>query len=188
MARDISGNDLVVAQNGNIYVTSPDGKEKPSKLYLIKPNGEKTVVDEGLKFANGLALTPDQQQLYVTESTSQAVWIYQIQPDGKLAHKQKYGWLHTKDTDQDAWADGLKCDRTGKVYVTSRMGIQIFDQLGKVQALLPIPAGLASNVCFGGPAFDTLYVTAGNKVYRRKLKVQGVNTFEPPIKPAAPRL
>jgi gluconolactonase len=188
VARDIAGNDLVVAQNGNIYVTSPDGKEKPSKLFLIKPNGEKSVVDEGLKFANGIALTPDQQQLYVTESTSHGVWIYQILPDGKLAYKQKYGWLHTNESDPDAWADGLKCDRNGRVYVTTRMGIQILDQIGKVQAMLPVPSGQASNVCFGGPDFDTLYVTAGDKVYRRKLKAQGVNTFETPIKPATPRL
>src|SRR6185503_5591596 len=41
IADSIAGNDLVVANNGNIYVTSPDGTTKPSKLYLIKPNGGK---------------------------------------------------------------------------------------------------------------------------------------------------
>jgi sugar lactone lactonase YvrE/enterochelin esterase-like enzyme len=189
VASDIKGNDLVVARNGNIYVTSPDGKENPSKIYLIRPNGEKIVVDEGLKFANGITLTPDQQQLYVTESTSHVVWIYQIQPDGKLVYKQKYGWLHTNEyQDYVAWADGLKCDRDGRVYVTTRMGIQILDQIGRVQAILPLPGGNASNVCFGGPDFDTLYVTAGDKVYRRKVKTKGVNTFEPPFKPAKPNL
>ncbi|HOY15761.1 MAG TPA: SMP-30/gluconolactonase/LRE family protein, partial [Haliscomenobacter sp.] len=73
----ITGNDITVAKNGNIYITSPDGREKPSKLYLIRPNGEKVVVDEGLKFANGLCLSPDQTQLYVTESASHWVWVYQ---------------------------------------------------------------------------------------------------------------
>jgi hypothetical protein len=96
IADSISGNDIVVANNGNVYVTSPDGIEKPSKLYLIKPGGTKEVVDEGLKFANGLTLTPDQTQLYVTESATHWVWVYQILPDGKLAFKQHYGWLHTR--------------------------------------------------------------------------------------------
>lgn len=41
VADGINGNDLVVAQNGNIYVTSPDGSERPSKLYLIRPDGKK---------------------------------------------------------------------------------------------------------------------------------------------------
>ncbi|MEJ7679198.1 MAG: alpha/beta hydrolase-fold protein [Segetibacter sp.] len=41
VAGNLSGNDLVVAQNGNIYVTSPDGSERPGKLYLIRPNGKK---------------------------------------------------------------------------------------------------------------------------------------------------
>ena len=78
IADSIAGNDLVVANNGNIYVTSPDGTTKPSKLYLIRPNGEKLVVDEGLKFANGVTLSPDQTQLYATESASHWVWIYKI--------------------------------------------------------------------------------------------------------------
>jgi sugar lactone lactonase YvrE/enterochelin esterase-like enzyme len=189
MAGDIKGNDLVAAHNGNIYVTAPAGIHQPGKIYLIRPNGEKIVVDEGLKFPNGITLTPDQQQLYVTESTSHAVWIYQVQPDGKLIYKQKYGWLHTNEFDNYvSGSDGLKCDREGRVYVTTRMGIQILDQIGKVQAIIPVPVGNASNLCFGGPNFDILYVTAGNKVYRRKLKAQGANTFEAPFKPAKPSL
>ena len=54
IADSISGNDIVVAHNGNIYVTAPDGIDKPSRLYLIHPDGKKEIVDEGLKFANGL--------------------------------------------------------------------------------------------------------------------------------------
>lgn len=57
VADSVSANDLVIGANGNVYVTSPNGIGQPSKLYLIKPNGQKTVVDEGLKFANGIALT-----------------------------------------------------------------------------------------------------------------------------------
>lgn len=188
IADSIPGNDIVVASNGNVYVTSPDGTEKPSKLFLIRPGGKKEVVDEGLKFANGLVLSPDQTQLYVTESATHWVWIYKIQADGKLGFKQRYGWLHVRDQDDNAWSDGLRCDTAGRVYVTSRMGIQVLDQAGRVNAIIPIPAGQPSNLCFAGEHFDVLYMTAGDKVYRRKLRTRGANNFEKPYKPVAPRL
>ncbi len=190
VANETPGNDITIAHNGNIYVTSPDGRERASKLYLIKPNGERSVVDEGLKFANGVCLSPDQTQLYVTESTSHWVWVYQIQPDGSLAHKQKYGWLQVRDADENAWSDGLKCDRDGRIYVTSLSGIQVLDQLGRVNAIIPVPKtkGQVSNLCFGGPDFDVMYISCHDKVFRRKVKVKGANNFETPIKPANPRL
>jgi gluconolactonase len=187
VADDISGNDLTVSRNGNIYVTAPEGMEKPGKLYLIRPNGEKSVVDEGVKFPNGIALTPDQTQLYVSESASHWIWIYTIQPDGTLANKQRYGWLHVPDNRENASSDGLKCDSAGRVYTTSNMGIQVLDQTGRVNAILPVPSGQASNCSFGGPGFNTLYVSCGDKVYRRKLKTRGANSFESPEKSAGPK-
>ncbi len=190
VADEIAGNDITIAFNGNIYVSSPDGRERPSKLYLIKPNGEQSVVDEGLKFANGLCLSPDQTQLYITESATHWVWVYQIQTDGSLTNKQKYGWLHVRDVDENAWSDGLKCDREGRIYVTSSSGIQVLDQLGRVNAIIPLPKtkGQVSNLCFGGPNFDILYASCHDKVFRRKVKVKGANNFDKPIKPNNPRL
>ncbi len=173
----LSGNDLIVAKNGNIYITLPDGVERPSQIMLVRPSGEKMVVDSGstgLKLANGLALTPDQQQLLVAESATHWVWIYQVLPDGTLTNKQRYGWLHVPDTGENAWADGLKCDRDGRIYVATRLGIQILDKTGRVNAILPTPNGQSANLCFGGKNFDTLYVMCSDKVYRRKLKVSGL--------------
>jgi gluconolactonase len=188
IADSIAGNDLVVANNGNIYTTAPDGITKPSRLYLIRPNGEKVVIDEGLKFANGVTLSPDQTQLYVTESASHWVWIYKVKADGTLTCKQRFGWLHQADSDDNAWSDGLKCDTAGRVFVASKPGIQILDQLGRVNAVLPVPPtkGQVSNVCFAGADFNIMYVTCWDKVYRRKLKTRGVNYFDKPVKPSAP--
>jgi gluconolactonase len=190
LADSISGNDIVVAYNGNVYVTSPDGVSKPSKICLLRPNGEKLVVDEGIKFANGLTLSPDQTQLYITESASHWVWIYNIQPDGTLANKQRYGWLHMLDSEENAWSDGLKPDTAGRVFICTKLGIQILDQLGRVNAIITTPPSnnQTSNCCFGGQDFNILYVTAGDKVFRRRLKTKGVNFFEGLLKPLAPRL
>jgi sugar lactone lactonase YvrE len=189
VADSISGNDLIVANNGNIYVTSPDGN-KPGKLILIRPGGEKITVDEGLKFPNGVTLSPDQTQLYATESATHWVWTFTVKSDGTLTNKQRYGWLHVPDTEDNAWPDGLKCDTAGRLFVATRIGIQVLDQLGRVNAILPVPPSnsQASNVYFGGPAFDVLYVTAGDKVFRRKLKTEGVHSFQKPLTPRNPKL
>lgn len=190
VADSIAGNDLVVANNGNIYVTAPNGATNPGKLYLIRPNGEKVVVDEGLKFPNGVALSTDQTQLFATESASHWVWAYKIKNDGTLTYKQRYGWLHVPDTAENAWSDGIRCDTAGRVYVATRIGIQVLDQLGRVNAILPAPPsnGQTSNIYFAGPSFNIMYVTAGDKVFRRKLKTRGANSFEKPIKPGSPRM
>ena len=138
VADSIAGNDIIVAKNGNIYVTAPDGLNA-GRLYLVRPSGEKVVVDEGLKFPNGATLSPDQTQLYATESASHWVWIYNIKEDGTLTNKQRYGWLHVPDTEENAWPDGIRCDTAGRVFVATRMGIQVMDQLGRVNAILPTP-------------------------------------------------
>jgi sugar lactone lactonase YvrE/enterochelin esterase-like enzyme len=189
VAEGFRGNDLVVRHDGGIYVTNPGWKEnEPSKVWYINPQGEKKVVDTGLKFSNGLTLSPDQTLLYVADSRSHWVYSYQILPDGSLAYKQRYFHLHAPDTADDSGADGLRVDRAGRLYVATRMGVQICDQAGRVHCILPTPNGKVSNLCFGGENFDTLFATCGDRVYKRKLKVQGAFGFQPPHKPAAPRL
>ncbi|MEO5944993.1 MAG: SMP-30/gluconolactonase/LRE family protein [Ferruginibacter sp.] len=190
VADNISGNDLVIAKNGNIYVTAPNGVSPTGRLYLIRPNGVRVVLDSTLKYPNGITLSPDQTQLYTTESASHWVWIYKIKPDGTLTYKQRYGWLHVPDTDENAWPDGIRCDTAGRMFVATKMGIQIMDQLGRVNAIIPTPPsnGQPSNVCFGGADFNILYVSAGDKIFRRRLKTQGANTFMEPIKPANPKM
>ena len=57
------------------------------------------------------------------------------------------------------------------------------------EAVIPAPQRASlSNVEFGGPNLDELYVTNGDKVFKRKVKVKGVLSWRPPIKPAPPRL
>jgi gluconolactonase len=184
------GNDICVAHNGNIYVTDPPAGTNiaPSKIWLIKPDGEKSIVDTGLKYANGITFSPDQSLLYVGDYHSHWVYSYVIQPDGTLADKQRYYWLHERDVDDDSGADGMRVDRDGRLYVATRFGIQVCDQAGRVQCILPTPNGRVANLCFGGEKFDTLFATCGDKVFKRKLNVTGANGWAEPNKPAPPRL
>ncbi|MFM8290271.1 MAG: SMP-30/gluconolactonase/LRE family protein, partial [Planctomycetia bacterium] len=174
---------------GTIYVTEPgwDGKS-PSRIHLLGPDGGARVVDEGLKFANGICLSPDQTLLYVADSRSHWVWSFSIRPDGTLANKQRYFHLHVPDTADDAGADGLEVDRDGRLWVATRMGVQVCDQIGRVTCILPTPNGRCANLCFGGPDFDHLLACCGDKVYVRRVKVKAAPNFLPPVTPAKPRL
>ncbi len=189
VASGIKANDLVALHNGNLYITEPSSDPKaPSKIWLIKADGSKRVVDTGLKFTNGITASPDQTLLYVAESRSHWVWSYQIQPDGSLRHKQRYFWLHEADTADDSGADGMDVDADGRLYVATRIGVQVCDQAGRVNVILPTPNGKVSNVAIGGPNQNTLFVTAGDKVFQRKLKVRAAQSYQAPIKPKAPGL
>jgi gluconolactonase len=126
--------------------------------------------------------------LYVADSRSHWVYSYQVQTDGTLAHKQKYYHLHVPDTADDSGADGMRTDRDGRLYVATRLGLQVCDQAGRVNCIIPTPNGKVSNLTFGGENFDTIYATCGDRVYSRRVKVQGAHGFAPPHKPAAPRL
>ena len=190
LARGWRGNDLVVNASGGIYVTAPgwDGTS-PSTIHFITPEGVDTVVHTGnLKFSNGICLSPDQSLLYVADSRSRWVWSFVVQPDGSLAQKQKFFHLHGPDTADDSGADGLRVDRDGRLWVATRMGIQVCDQAGRVNCILPSPNGKVSNLCFGGPNFDHLLATCGDKVFVRKVKVTGAPNFLPPTMPAKPKL
>jgi gluconolactonase len=182
------GNDLVVRHDGSIYATDPFTTPGRSAVWFVSAKGEAKKVDEGLAFANGICLSPDQSLLYVADSRSHWVYSYQVQADGSLKHKQKYYHLHVPDTAEDSGADGLRVDRDGRLWVATRMGLQVSDQAGRVNCIIPTPNGKCSNLTFGGPGFDTLYVTCGDKVYSRKVKVKGVNAYQSPIKPKEPRL
>src|SRR5882724_2630808 len=181
VADGIAGNDIVVAHNGNMYVTNPAGNTPgPSKVYLIKPNGEKSVVDTGLKYPNGIALSPDQTLLYVADYASHWVYSYVIQTDGTLIQKQRYYWLLVPDNADQSNADGMRVDRDGRLYVATAMGVQVCDQAGRVQCILRTPNGRVANVTFGGENFDTLFAMSGDKVYKRQLKVKGANAWDAP--------
>ncbi|MCX7415218.1 MAG: SMP-30/gluconolactonase/LRE family protein, partial [Planctomycetia bacterium] len=189
IADGFRGNDIVVNAEGRVFVTEPDSSgTSPSKIHSISPTGEDRIVDTGLKFSNGICLSPDQQLLYVADSRTHWVWSYSVETDGTLSNKQRYYHLHVPDTADDSGADGMRVDRDGRLYVATRMGIQICDQAGRVTCILPTPNGRVSNITLGGKDFDTLLATCDDKVYMRKLKVKAALNFLPPILPPAPKL
>jgi sugar lactone lactonase YvrE len=152
------------------------------KLWLITPSGEKTLLDSGLNHASGVVLSPDGLWLAVAEQGTHWGYSYQVDANGKVQFKQKFYRFHVPDWADDSGAGTWCMDRDGRLYAATRMGVQVFDRNGRVRCILPLQGGPVTSLCFGGPRFDTLFVTCGDKVYQRTFKVPGAPAWAPPTK------
>jgi sugar lactone lactonase YvrE len=185
LAENATVNDLAINVKGDMYFTDTAAR----RVWFLPKGGQPRVMDEGIESPNGVLFSPDQSLLYVSDYVGQLSWVFQIQPDGSLAHKQRYFYVHMPDAATRSSSDGMAVDTDGRVYIATALGVQVFDQIGKCHAILPAPNRAAlSNVEFGGPNFDELYVTNGDMVFKRKTRVKGVASWKAPIKPAPPRL
>jgi gluconolactonase len=181
----IDAHDLVLDHGGRLYAADPAGK----RLWLVDGQHKKTAVPTEIAEPTGVVLSPDQTLLYVADRRGPFVWSFQVKPDGTLANGQTYYHLHLVEGETDSGADGLAVDANGNLYVSTRLGIQVCDQAGRVNGVVSRPAvGGLGRVAIGGAGRDELFVGSGAGLYRRKLRVRGVLAFEPPVKPTAPRL
>ena len=184
---------LAVRADGGLYATlAPAGSDQPTRVVFIPGAGGEPHVVATLPapaVATGVCLSPDQNLLYVADGASHWVHSFVVAADGTLSEGQKYFHLHVPDTRDDAGAFGLAVDRDGRLWVATAMGLQICDQAGRVNVILPLPGGTrATSLAFGGPEFDTVVVTTDDGVFQRRVKVRGAPGCLPPNLPAKPRL
>jgi gluconolactonase len=183
IAEGVESNDLAITTRGEIYFTDPPNK----RVWFIDAKGSKRVVHEGIQFPNGVALSPDQSLLLVADYAERWVWSFQIQPDGGLSNGQPFYRMEIGESFR-SFSDGMTVDTLGYLYVATGEGLQVCDQPGRVVGILNKPQpGPLTNVVFGGPDMKTLYVTAGDKVFRRRMRRQGVLPWSV-VKPPTPRL
>ncbi|MFK8115032.1 MAG: SMP-30/gluconolactonase/LRE family protein [Rubripirellula sp.] len=175
IAEGVKPNDLVVTRTGHIYFTetpkmqvthiAPGGKPRPANV------ATKT---DGAQRPNGIALTPDQGTLAVSDHGGRYTWVWRIESDGKLSHRQPYITLRTPTPDAASKGDGMTTDAVGRYYVTSASGLQMFDPTGRMGGVIAAPSEKPIvSVAFAGPELSYLYIAAGDKVFRRKTKTKG---------------
>ena len=174
--------------------TLPDGlyysDSSASALFWSDYKGQKRQVDQLPIAVSGIVPTPDHAFLNVGGDQSVFTWQFRIGENRALDARQRFGYLHLPDGELATGLSGMTTDEQGRVYVTSKLGIQVMDQLGRVNVILngPPASSAATGLAFGGAALDRLYLTCREKVYRRKLNTKGVKTFEAPVQLPRPGL
>jgi gluconolactonase len=175
IAEDVQSNDLVVTRSGGVYFTDPEHQQ----VWYVPPKGEKRIVDRGLGYPNGLKLWTDQGTLVVADMKGANLWAFRIESDGSLSFRQPYYMMRVPSGKLDSGADGMTIDSAGRIYVTTHLGLQMFDPTGRLIGVIDKPQNAwLSNAVFAGPNLDTLYVTCTNKVYKRKVNATGIRYFD----------
>lgn len=175
VAEGVKPNDLVITARGDIYFT------ETSKMQIthIARDGKSVAADvatkaNGPQRPNGIALTPDQGTLAVSDHGGRHTWVWRIEPDGSLSHRQPYMTLRTPAPGLPSKGDGMTTDAVGRYYVTSAVGIQMFDPTGRMGGVIAAPTDKPIvSVALAGKDHSYLYVAAGDKIFRRKTKTKG---------------
>jgi sugar lactone lactonase YvrE len=160
-ALDANLNELVVDGRGNIYVNGgtdfhPGEGEAPGFVALVTPDGRVRRVAEGLAFPNGMAVTPDEQTLIVSESFAGTLTAFDIAPDGGLSNRRVWAPVPgdgiVLDTQGAVWTPGW--NEAGPACLRVAEGGEILDT---------VPLDRAGFACtLGGRDGRTLFVLAAD--------------------------
>jgi gluconolactonase len=171
-------NDLVIDKSGGVYFTDPSfGAPQPlpqgkTAVYFIAPDGKVSRLIDDLTQPNGITLSPDEKTLYVIPTGPAEMMAYAVAAPGKIGKGQVFCKLQGKDGKPGSGGDGCAMDSKGNLYVTSTIGIQVFDPSGKFLGAIAFPEQPA-NVKFGGKDMKTLYVTARTSLYTVPMEATG---------------
>jgi gluconolactonase len=189
-----SPNDVAYKSDGSLYFTDPpyglrtqSDKDPDKKLdfngvYRIpnalqqkpgsQPDREKLqLIIRDLPRPNGIAFSPDEKYLYVSDS-GKLVWMrYDVKADGSVTNGVVF--MDTKGGKGVGGPDGIKVDTKGNLYGSGPGGVWIMSPAGKHIATIGVPERVG-NLAWGDKDGKTLYITASTSVYRIKLKIAGV--------------
>jgi enterochelin esterase family protein len=184
VAEGVKPNDLAVTKDGFILITETAAKQ----VTRIDPKtGEVKVVDTGINKPNGIALSNDGGTLAVSDYGGTQTWTFRVNKGGVLDAKMptmpmrlpidpkgEFKFNEPPPYVQNSQGDGIAVDKAGRFYVTSVVGVQVFDPTGRPCGVLPkVDGNQPLTTCIlGGTDHSTLYIAHGTTIYRRKLTVQ----------------
>ena len=158
-------NDLCLDPQGGFYFTDPgdsSAKNPIGTVHYVDPQGKTHLVAGGLAYSNGIVLRPDGKTLLVAESQHNRVLAYPVLSPGKVGERSIFVNLPTKEGEQiDNQPDGMCLDEAGNLYVAhyGMRQVQVVSPEGKVIRRYSAGTLTTSNVAFGGPNRDQLFVT-----------------------------
>lgn len=177
-----SPNDLVFRSDGTLFFTDPNfglpkfgedpRKELPHTGVYSLHKGKLQLLTKEFTGPNGIALSPDENYLYVGnwDDNKKTVYRYELQPDGTVKNGNLF-FDFTSIKGEDA-IDGIKVDTAGNVYVSAPGGLQILSPEGKHLGTIKIPQHV-HNMAWGDDDGKTLYLCARNGLYRIRLNIAG---------------
>lgn len=182
-----SPNDVVVKSDGSIYFTDPPygiSKEKEELgfygVYKRSPDGNLILLTKEMVRPNGLAFSPDERKLYVSDSANKHIIVFQVKADGKLSKEGKV-FAQLQKPEGKGVPDGMKVDIQGNVYCSGSEGLWIFSPNGQLLGKIIVPE-VVTNLAWGDKDYKSLYITATKSLYRIRLNVKGVPPGAPVIK------
>lgn len=182
-----SPNDVVVKSDGTIWFTDPsygilmdyEGDRAVSEIdgchvYRVDLDGSVHVVADDYVKPNGLAFSPDEKTLYVSDTGI-------THTVGGPAHIRSHrvdarNSLGTGTVIADCSAgvfDGFRLDRDGRIWTSAADGVHCLTSDGSLIGKVLIPE-LVGNVCFGGPKLNRLFIAGTTSLYSVFLNVNGV--------------
>jgi enterochelin esterase family protein len=198
LATDVQPNDLVVSAKGHIYFTHTGKKEI---VFVDAKTKEKRVVDTtnvtttgsgtavtGINAPNGITLSPDQGTLAVSDYRGANVWTFRVNADGTLDAKAptmtmrlpidpkgEFKMAEPPPYNPASGGDGMCSDELGRFYVATTLGVQVFDPTSRLCGVItrPQPDKPLTSCTLSGEGRAYLYVTNGDKIFRRKVQATG---------------
>lgn len=183
VAGGLRGDRILATASGEWIVAEPgQSPDLAGKLWLLRRDGSRSVLDSTLRAVGGIAYSPDHNLFFAAESASLRITSFVVPADGSLADAEPFYWLHPSGGRETSGTGDLAVDRAGSLYAATPLGVQVCDRNGRVRAILwlPQPSGPVRGLCWGGRGFDTLYATDGSVLFRRRMKVAGFPGWSSP--------
>jgi gluconolactonase len=177
-----SPNDAVVRSDGSVWFTDPDfgilsdyeGYRAESEIgtcdvYRIDPvTGQVHRVADGFGGPNGLVFSRDERQLYVADTRAAQIRVFDVHEDRTLSQ----GKVFAERT--DGGYDNIRFDDEGRLWAAAfDDGVHCYHPDGTLIGKLHVPEPV-SNIAFGGPKNNRLFITATTSLYSLVMSVTGL--------------
>jgi gluconolactonase len=186
-----SPNDVVVKSDESIWFTDPsygidsdyEGHAAPSELgarcvYRVDAHsGHIAMVADGFAQPNGLAFSTDEKRLYVIDSGQGhgLMRVFDVTDEGSLQDSTLRD-AATFATYKTGMFDGLRIDTENRIWTSAGEGVLCYESDGTLLGRIAIPERV-SNLTFGGPKRNRLFITATSSLYSVMLPVNGAKTL-----------
>jgi D-xylonolactonase len=155
-------NDAKADSTGAVWAGSMNNDDESRSdgcLFRLSPDGQLEVMDTGYMVANGPAISPDESLMLHTDSGRRTIYAFDLNVQaGKITNRRVWKQF----TESEGYPDGMCFDAEGCVWM-AHWGAGCVSRFAPDGALLrriSLPTSNITNVCFGGPGLDRLFVSS----------------------------